>query len=104
MLWYGPDHYGTERAQIQSRLAHLPGNQIAIVRFGPQRNDLDQWVYNSADIDHSKVIWAREMDAANNLDLLHYYKDRTPWLIRMDTEPATVAPYPVPQQITANAH
>jgi len=104
MLWYGPDHYGTERAQIQSRLAHLPGNQIAIVRFGPQRDDLDQWVYNSADIDHSKVIWAREMDAANNLDLLHYYKDRTPWLIRMDTEPATITRYPVPQEITANAH
>lgn len=101
--WYGPDHYGTERAQIESRLEHLPGKQIAVVRFGPERDDLDQWVYNSADIDQSKVIWAQEMDAANNLDLLHYYKDRTAWLVRMDTEPATVTPYPVPQLVTASA-
>ena len=100
--WYGPDHYGTERAQIEALLEHSPGKQLAIVRYGPKRNDLDQWVYNSADIDNSKVIWAREMDAANDLDLVHYYKDRKVWLVRMDTEPATVTPYPLPEQVTAS--
>ena len=80
----------------------LPGKQLVIVRYGPKRNCLDQWVYNSADIDKSKVIWAREMDAANDLDLMHYYKDRKVWLVRMDTEPATVTPYPLPEQITAS--
>ena len=100
--WYGPDHYGTERAQIESRLEHLPGKQLVIVRYGPQRNGLDQWVYNSADIDNSKVIWAREMDAANDLDLMHHYKDRKVWLVRMDTEPASVTPYPLPEQVTVN--
>ncbi len=100
--WYGPDYYGTERAQIESRLEQLPGKQLVIVRYGPQRNCLDQWVYNSADIDKSKVIWARQMDAANDLDLMHHYKDRKVWLVRMDTEPATVAPYLLSEQITAS--
>ena len=101
-MWYGPDYYGTERAQIESRLEQLPGKQLVIVRYGPQRNCLDQWVYNSADIDKSKVIWARQMDAANDLDLMHHYKDRKVWLVRMDTEPATVAPYLLSEQITAS--
>lgn len=100
--WYGPDHYGTERAQIESLLEHSPGKQLAIVRYGPKRNDLDQWVYNSADIDDSKVIWAREMDAPDDLDLMHHYRDRQAWLVRMDTEPASVTPYPVSEQVTLN--
>ena len=100
--WYGPDRYGAERAQIESRLENLPERQLVIVDPGNQRNDLDQWVYNSADIDNSKVIWARKMDIANDLDLMHYYKDRKVWLVRMDLEPASVAPYPVPEQVTVN--
>ena len=100
-MWYGPDHYGTERAQIESRLEQLPGKQLVIVRYSPERNALDQWVYNSADIDDSKVIWAREMDAANDLDLMHYYNDRKAWLVRMDTQPASVLPYPEPEQVAA---
>ena len=90
------------RAQIESGLGRLPGKQLAIVHYGPKRNGLDQWVYNSADIDNSKVIWAREMDVANNLDLMHHYKDRTVWLVRMDTEPPPLSPYPVPEQVTAS--
>jgi len=100
-MWFGPDHYGTERAHIESQLQQLPGKQLAIVRYSPERNALDQWVYNSADIDDSKVIWAREMDTANDLELMHYYKDRRAWLVRMDTQPASVLPYPVPDQVAA---
>jgi hypothetical protein len=100
-MWIGPGYYGTERAQIESRLQELPGKQLAIVRYSRERNTLDQWVYNSADINDSKVIWAWEMDAANDRDLMHYYKDRKVWLVRMDTQPASVLPYPEPEQVTA---
>ena len=98
--WYGPDLYGSERAQIESSLENLPGKQLVIVRFGPQRNDLDQWVYNSADIENSKVIWAQEMDAAEDLDLMHHYRDRKAWLVRMDEEPASISPYHIPEPVT----
>jgi hypothetical protein len=72
----------------------MPGRQLVIVRYATDHNSLDEWVYNAADIDGSKVIWAREMDQAENLELIHYYKDRSVWLVQPDTTPATVSVYP----------
>ncbi len=95
--WHGPGRLGVARAQVQHRLEELPGKQLALVRYSPRHSSLDEWVYNAADIDGSKVVWAREMDAASNLELTHYYKDRTVWLVQPDTEPATVSPYPAPE-------
>jgi hypothetical protein len=97
-MWYGPELYGTERAGIEARLEALPGKQLVLVHDSGKRDPLDQWVYNGADIDASKVVWARDMDTANNLELMRYYPDRQVWSINMDTEPATVSPYTRPSQ------
>jgi hypothetical protein len=97
-VWFGPQHFGEERAQIESRLEGLPGGQLAIVRYVPEHNPQDEWVYNGADIDGSKVVWAREMDASNNLELLHYYRNRRVWLVEPDAIPARVTPYPAPDE------
>jgi len=91
--WYGPGHFGTERAHIETGLEQLPGRQLVIVRYSPDHNPFDEWVYNGADIDDSKVIWARGMDNANDLELIRYYKDRKVWLAQPDKAPAEVSPY-----------
>jgi hypothetical protein len=65
----------------------MPGKQLVIVRYSPDHNSLDEWVYNAADIDGAKVIWAREMNAANDFELIDHYKDRKVWLVQPDTEP-----------------
>jgi hypothetical protein len=91
--WYGPGHFGTERTHIEARLEQLSGRQLAIVRYSPDHNPFDEWVYNAANIDRSKVIWAREMDAANDLELIRYYKDRNVWLVQPDKHPAQISPY-----------
>ena len=93
--WYGPEHFGTERADMEAQLEHLPGGQLAIVRYGTDHNPLNEWVYNSADIDGSKVVWAREMDAADNLELIRNYRGRRVWLVEPDAIPARISPYPV---------
>jgi hypothetical protein len=103
-MWYGPQLYGTERAQIETRLTQLPGKQLVIVRYSSTHNTLDEWVYNQANIDAAKVVWAREMDAANNQELLNYYRDRKAWLVQVDAKPATVTPYPAPELPTTAAH
>jgi hypothetical protein len=95
-VWYGPDHFGTDRLRVENELEGLPGKQLVIVRYSPQHNPLNEWVYNEPDIDGSKVIWAREMDAAQNRELMSYYKGRTVWLVQPDANPASVSPYPVP--------
>ena len=93
--WYGSDlHSGIERAQIESRLEQMPGKQLVIVRYSLDHNSLDEWVYNAADIDNAKVIWAREMDSASDLELIDHYKDRKVWLVQPDTQPKAT-PYPV---------
>jgi hypothetical protein len=92
--WIGPEHFGTERAGFEKALEQIPGGQLVIVRYGSEHNPLDEWVYNSPDIDHSKVIWAREMDSANNLELMRYYHDRKVWLVEPDAIPARLTPYP----------
>ena len=102
--WYGPDHFGVERASIETQLENLPGNQLAIVRYGSTHIPFNEWVYNSADIDGSKIVWARDMDSASNSELIHYYKDRTVWLVQPDSQPPTISPYAGDVSSPAPAH
>ena len=52
------------------------------------------WVYNPADIDQAKVVWAMDMGAARNQELIDYYKDRQVWLAEPDKDSAKWGPYP----------
>ncbi|HEY6844981.1 MAG TPA: hypothetical protein VI320_02080 [Terracidiphilus sp.] len=101
-VWYGPDHFGTERARVESDLKQLPGKQLVIVRYSARHNPFDEWVYNAADIDGSKIVWAREMDSANNAELIQYYRDRRAWLVQPDQVPAIVSLYPLQQPSAAH--
>lgn len=92
--WYGPGHLGLPRKQIEDNLDRLPGKQLILVRYSPAHSPIDEWVYNSPDIDNAKIIWARDMDAADNAVLLRYYKDRTVWLLQPDNNPVSLTPYP----------
>jgi hypothetical protein len=103
LTWFGPDHFGVERAQIEAWLSQLPGGQLAIVRYSDNHKPREEWVYNRADIDGSKVVWARDMDAEDNLELIHYYRNRQVWLVEPDATPARISPYPIPEQATRPA-
>ena len=80
--------------QRRGRLIRQGGASVILVRYSPGHSSLDEWVYNAPDIDDSKIIWAREMDAANNQELLNYYKDRKVWLVQPDNDPVSLSPYP----------
>jgi hypothetical protein len=86
---------GFPRQKILNRLCSLPGNQLVFVRYSSTHDVLsEEWVYNKADIEHAKIIWARDMGTANNQELLNYYKDRQVWLVDPDAEPPQILPYP----------
>jgi hypothetical protein len=93
--WYGPDVFGKDRVNVERQLEQLPGGQIAIVRYSSDHNPQDEWVYNAADIDQSKVIWAREMDRTSNQELFQYYRDRKVWLVQPDKRPIDISPFPL---------
>jgi hypothetical protein len=92
--WYGPGTLGLPRSTIERNLDSMPGKQLAIVRYTPGHSPIDEWVYNAADINGSQVIWARDMDAASNQELMRYYSDRQAWLVEPDANPPRVSPFP----------
>jgi hypothetical protein len=95
-MWYGTEPVGLARARIQTQLESYPGRQLAIVRYAHDHIPFDDWVYNAADIDKSKVAWAREPDSGiAPTELLRYFHDRRVWLVEPDLIPPTVSPYSV---------
>jgi hypothetical protein len=85
---------GMLRAELLSKLSRLPGPQLVIVRYRPDHPALgNEWVDNEADIDNSKVIWARDMGPEENQELLQYYGNRQVWLAEPDEIPPKVSPY-----------
>jgi hypothetical protein len=91
--WSSQYKQNFERARILNQLEHTDGQHLVIVRYCPGHDYLtDEWVFNGADIDGSKVIWARDM-GPNNAELLQYFSKRQAWLVEPDTHPVRLAPY-----------
>jgi hypothetical protein len=82
------------RAYIAEWLTERPGKQLVVVRYAPLHHPNQEWVYNGADIDGSKIVWAREVDARQDAELLQYFKDREAWLLEADVYPQRVVRYP----------
>jgi hypothetical protein len=80
------------RIAIRRQLETAPGRQLVFVRYGPQHR-FQEWVHNPADIDGSSIVWARDLGPDENLKLLHYYPDRTAWLLQPDARPPRLSPY-----------
>jgi hypothetical protein len=81
------------RAKFAADLAAMPGNHLALVRYGVSI-DGGEWVYNAGDIDHAKVVWAREIPGMDIHPLLDYFHDRRIWLVEPDASPPRLTSYP----------
>ena len=97
MLDVGPGQRGLERARAEAELEQMPGKHLVIVRYAPTHEPQNEveWVYNAADIDAANVVWAREMDPAENARLIAHFPGRHVWLVEPDKKPARLQPYPM---------
>ena len=70
------------RNQIVARLEQEGGKHLIVVQYAPN-SVFGEWVYNGADIDNARVIWARAIAPAQDSNLLEYFKDRHVWLLEV---------------------
>ena len=93
--WDVINHANPERRiAINRDLADLPGQQLVIVRYSPRHIFQEEWVYNEADIDAARIVWARDLGRQQNEEALRYYPGRTAWLLEPDAQPPSLTPYP----------
>jgi hypothetical protein len=91
--WDAINHDDPEgRILVNNQLAQSPGMQLVFVRYWPQHM-FEEWVHNLADIDASRVVWARDLGPAENEKLERYYPNHTEWLLEPDAKPPRLSRY-----------
>jgi hypothetical protein len=92
-IWCTPPLQNLERARVLAQLERTAGEHLAIVHYRPDHDfAYDEWVFNGADINGAKVIFARDMGQQNG-ELLQYFTNRKVWLIEPDDRPVKLIPY-----------
>ena len=84
------------RVAVMKQLEATAGKHLIVVRYSDDHNIHDEWVYNGADIDGSKILWARELTPEQNAKLFAYFKDRQIWLVEPDVDNTEIKPYTPP--------
>jgi hypothetical protein len=91
--WNGINHgdpFG--RRAIDAQLAPVTGKLLVFVRYWPQHIFQQEWVYNAADVDGARIVWARDLGAAEDEKLRRRYTGRTVWLLEPDARPPKLTP------------
>jgi hypothetical protein len=94
-LWAGEFENWISREQFTPRLNAGPDRHLVFVRYDPRahQND-DAWVYNRADLERAKIVWARELNPASNVQVMRRFAGRKVWLALPDQHPQRLIPYP----------
>ena len=80
------DYRASFRTPVIEKLRLIPGQHLVIVRYGPDHDVGREWVYNRADIDGAKIVWAREIPGVDMRPLIDYFKGREVWLVDADSD------------------
>lgn len=92
--WDAINHGNPERRIfVRDALERIPGKLLVFVRYSPRHRFQDEWVYNRADIDGSRIVWARDLGPAENRKLTDFYPGRTVLLLEPDLRPPRLSPY-----------
>ena len=85
------------RFLFRKQLEKVPGQHLVIVSYSPGHDVLKhEWVYNGAEIDSSRVVWARRIPGRDLQPLLDYFRGRQVWLAEPDASPPRLTSYPQP--------
>jgi hypothetical protein len=91
--WYQYPVQTFGRDGVIKQLLQYPGSHLVLVHYQPDHDQFFEWVYNRADIDRSRIVWARDMGPEKNKELIRYYTDREVWLLDADEHPPRLLKY-----------
>jgi hypothetical protein len=86
------------RSRVAEFLKAQHGKHLVIVVPKESEFNLLQWIYNDADIDGSRIVWARDLGPLENTKLVDYFKGRDVWWV----DPNVVNPQAVPTNVLSN--
>ncbi len=66
-----------QRRAIEAQLRSTDGLHLVLLEYAPSHSPHEEWCYNAADIDRSKIVWARDLGQAKNDALIGYFSNRT---------------------------
>jgi hypothetical protein len=93
--WCDEHFQNLDRGKVLAQLNSYEGKHLVIVRYNQFHDTTNEWVYNLADIDGAKVVWARDMGESGNEELIRYFQSRQVWLAEPDLAPPRLSRYPV---------
>jgi hypothetical protein len=85
-----PDPWPREKL-LADLLKNGSGNHLILVRYNCAEHIVDdEWVFNRADLEHARVVWARELDPASDRELIRHFAGRQIWLAEPDMKPPRI--------------
>ena len=92
--WQSINHANPERRiEVNRELDRTPGKLLVFVRYSPLHVFQDEWVYNRADLNTARIVWARDLGAEENRRLMALFPGRTVFLLEPDAQPPALQPY-----------
>ena len=92
-------HGNWPRYRVVQQLQATPGRHLVVVRYSAGHDPTIEWVYNGANIDGSKIVWARSLGPEKDATLLHYFRERCIWVIDADAPRPELSPYNSPGRL-----
>jgi len=90
-----PGSFGAHRTRILQSLEGIPGDHLVVVQYAQDHLSDQEWVYNEADIDAARVVWARAMNEEKDRELLEYFTGRQAWHLRLGRTEGKIIPHPL---------
>lgn len=85
--------FALRRAEILRQLESAAGRHLILVKYRPGRALREEWVYNGADLENAKVLWARWHESPRLPAFLAHHAGRTFWILEADMPGAPLSPY-----------
>ena len=75
------------RDDVEAKLEKIPGSHLVFVKYAPNHCFCEEWVFNSADIRHQRIVFARPYTPQSDESLVRYLNDHDVWVVEPDAQP-----------------